>query len=42
VVGLIGLSYSEISVMYDRTGVLLVYAQEALDKTAGFMVGWMV
>ena len=41
-VGLIGLSYAEISFMYNRTGVPLVCAQEALGKTAGFTVGWMV
>jgi amino acid transporter len=42
VVGSIGLSYAEIIVMYERTGELLVYAQEALGETASFMVGWMV
>jgi amino acid transporter len=42
VVGSIGLSYAETSIMYERTGVPLVYAQEALGETAGFMVGWMV
>lgn len=39
---LIGLSYAEISTMYDRTGGPLVYVQEAMGKTAGFSVGWMV
>jgi amino acid transporter len=39
---LIGLSYAEISAMYDRTGGPLVYVQEAMGKTAGFSVGWMV
>src|SRR5215210_6282275 len=42
VVGLIGLSFAEVSTMYDRTGGPLVYAQEAMGKTAGFTVGWMV
>ena len=41
-VGLIGLSFAEVSTMYDRTGGPLVYAQEAMGKTAGFTVGWMV
>lgn len=39
---LIGLSYAEISTMYDRTGGPLVYVREAMGKTAGFSVGWMV
>ncbi|MDP8939227.1 MAG: APC family permease [Actinomycetota bacterium] len=39
---LIGLSYAEISAMYDRTGGPLVYVGEAMGKTAGFSVGWMV
>ena len=39
---LIGLSYAEISAMYDRTGGPLVYVREAMGKTAGFSVGWMV
>ena len=42
VVGLIGLSFAEVSTMYDRTGGPLVYAEEAMGKTAGFTVGWMV
>jgi amino acid transporter len=42
VVGLIGLSFAEVSSMYDRTGGPLVYVQEAMGKTAGFTVGWMV
>ena len=28
--------------MYVRTGGPLVYAEEAMDKTASFTVGWMV
>jgi hypothetical protein len=28
--------------MYDRTGGPLVYAREAMGKTVGFTVGWMV
>lgn len=39
---LIGLSYAEISAMYDRTGGPLGYVGEAMGKTAGFSVGWMV
>ena len=42
VVVLIGLSFAEVSTMYDRTGGPLVYADEAMGKTAGFTVGWMV
>lgn len=42
VVVLIGLSFAEVSTMYDRTGGPLVYAQEAMGETAGFTVGWMV
>jgi len=42
VVVLIGLSFAEVSTMYDRTGGPLVYAEEAMGKTAGFTVGWMV
>ncbi len=42
VVVLIGLSFAEVSTMYDRTGGPLVYAEEAMGKTAGFVVGWMV
>jgi hypothetical protein len=42
VVGLIGLSFAEVSTTYDRIGGPLVYAQEAMGKTAGFTVGWMV
>lgn len=42
VVVLIGLSFAEVSTMYDRTGGPLVYADEAMGKTAGFIVGWMV
>ena len=41
VVVLIGLSFAEVSTMYDRTGGPLVYADEAMGKTAGFTVGWM-
>ena len=33
---LIGLSFAEASTMYDRTGGSLVYAEEAMGKTAGF------
>ena len=42
VILLIGLSFAEVSTMYDRTGGPLVYADEAMGKTAGFTVGWMV
>ncbi len=42
VVVLIGLSFAEVSTMYDRTGGSLVYTQEAMGQTAGFTVGWMV
>jgi basic amino acid/polyamine antiporter, APA family len=42
VVVLIGLSFAEVSTMYDRTGGPLVYAEEAMGKTAGFTVGWVV
>ena len=42
VVVLIGLSFAEVSTMYDRTGGPLVYADEAMGKMAGFTVGWMV
>jgi amino acid transporter len=41
VIGLIGLSFAEVSTMYDRTGGPLVYAREAMGETAGFTVGWM-
>ena len=39
---MIGLSFAEVSTMYDRTGGPLVHAQEAMGKMAGFTVGWMV
>lgn len=42
VVVLIGLSFAEAGAMYDRTGGPLVYTEEAMGKTAGFTVGWMV
>lgn len=42
VVVLIRLSFVEVSTMYDRTGSPLVYAEEAMGKTASFTVGWTV
>lgn len=39
---LIGLSFAEASTMFNRTGGPYVYAEEAMGKTAGFTVGWMV
>jgi amino acid transporter len=39
VVVLIGLSFAEVSTMYDRTGGPLVYAEEAMGKTAGSRSG---
>src|SRR5919107_2813979 len=41
VILLIGLSFAEVSTMYDRTGGPLVYADEAVGKTAGLPVGRM-
>ena len=39
---LIGLSFAEVSIMYDRTGVPLIHAEEAMGKTVSFTVGWTV
>lgn len=39
---LIGLAYSEAGAMFDRTGGPVVYAREAMGRTAGFTVGWMM
>lgn len=38
---LIGLCFAEVSSMYTRTGGPIVYAEEAMGRTAGFAVGWM-
>lgn len=42
VVILIGLAYVELSARFDRTGGPVVYAEEAMGRTAGFTVGWSV
>ena len=42
VVVLIGLSFAEVSIMYDRTGGPLIHAEEAMGKTASFTVEWTV
>lgn len=39
---LIGLSYVELSARFERTGGPVVYAGEAMGRTAGFTVGWSV
>ena len=39
---LIGLSFAEVSTMYDRTGGPLIHAEEAMGKTASCTVGWPV
>ncbi len=41
-VTLIGLSYAEAGAMFDRTGGPIVYTREAVGRTAGFTVGWMM
>ncbi len=42
VVILIGLAYVELSARFERTGGPVVYAEEAMGRTAGFTVGWSV
>lgn len=42
VVILIGLAYVELSSRFERTGGPVVYAEEAMGRTAGFTVGWSV